>query len=36
MPALLPALFVRTASTTIARLHGRLIATRRIDRGVST
>jgi hypothetical protein len=30
--ALVPALFVRTASSTILRLHERLIATRRIDR----
>ena len=30
--ALLPALFVRTASTTILHLHERLIATGRIDR----
>ena len=29
--ALLPALFVRTTSTTITRLHDRLIATRRIQ-----
>ena len=29
--ALLPALFARTASTTIMRLHDRLIATRRIQ-----
>ena len=30
--ALLPALFVRTASTTVVHLHERLVATRRIDR----
>ena len=30
--ALIPALFVRTASSTILQLHERLIATRRIDR----
>jgi Family of unknown function (DUF6356) len=30
--ALLPALFVRTASATIVRLHERMIATRRIVR----
>jgi hypothetical protein len=30
--ALVPALFVRTASVTVLRLHERMIATRRIDR----
>jgi hypothetical protein len=30
--ALLPGLFARTASTTVLRLHDRMIATRRIDR----
>jgi hypothetical protein len=34
--ALLPALFVRTASMTIVSLHERMIAMRRIDRNAPT